>query len=56
MDRGPGLGPGVVLIALWLTPLVLLLTTGFVRSLLDRAVFRFSSPEVRQAARGLLQS
>ena len=28
--------------------------TGFVHYLLDRAAFRFSSPEVRQAARGLL--
>ena len=30
--------------------------TGFIHYLLDRAVFRFSSPEVRQAARGLLRS
>ncbi len=30
--------------------------TGFLHYLLDRAVFRFSSPDVRQAARGLLQS
>jgi hypothetical protein len=30
--------------------------TGFIHYLLDRAVFRFSSPEARQAARGLLQS
>jgi len=30
--------------------------TGFIHYLLDRATFRFSSPEVRQAARGLLQS
>jgi hypothetical protein len=29
--------------------------SGFVHYLLDRAVFRFSSPGVRQAARGLLQ-
>ncbi|HEX5004125.1 MAG TPA: hypothetical protein VFV65_02360 [Gemmatimonadales bacterium] len=29
--------------------------TGFVHYLLDRAAFRFSSPEVRQAARGLLR-
>ena len=28
---------------------------GFIHYLLDRAAFRFSSPEVRQAARGLLQ-
>ena len=28
--------------------------TGFIHYLLDRAVFRFSSPEVRKAARGLL--
>ena len=27
--------------------------TGFIHYLLDRAAFRFSSPEVRQAARGL---
>jgi hypothetical protein len=31
-------------------------TTGFIHYLLDRATFRFSSPEVRQAARGLLRS
>ena len=30
-------------------------TTGFIHYLLDRATFRFSSPDVRQAARGLLQ-
>jgi hypothetical protein len=30
--------------------------TGFIHYLLDRAAFRFSSPEVRRAARGLLQS
>jgi hypothetical protein len=29
--------------------------TGFIHYLLDRAAFRFSSPEVRQAARGLLK-
>jgi len=29
--------------------------SGFIHYLLDRAVFRFSSPDVRQAARGLLQ-
>lgn len=29
--------------------------TGFIHYLLDRAAFRFSSPEVRQAARGLLR-
>jgi len=29
--------------------------TGFIHYLLDRAAFRFSSPEVRQAGRGLLQ-
>lgn len=28
--------------------------SGFIHYILDRAVFRFSSPEVRQAARGLL--
>jgi hypothetical protein len=30
--------------------------TGFIHYLLDRAAFRFSSPDVRQAARGLLPS
>jgi hypothetical protein len=30
--------------------------TGFIHYLLDRAAFRFSSPDVRQAARGLLHS
>ena len=30
--------------------------TGFIHYLLDRAAFRFSSPDVRQAARALLQS
>ena len=30
--------------------------TGFIHYLLDRAAFRFSSPDVRQAASGLLQS
>jgi hypothetical protein len=30
--------------------------SGFIHYLLDRAVFRFSSPDVRQAARGLLRS
>jgi hypothetical protein len=29
--------------------------TGFIHYLLDRAAFRFSSPDVRQAARGLLR-
>lgn len=29
--------------------------TGFIHYLLDRAAFRFSSPDVREAARGLLQ-
>jgi hypothetical protein len=29
---------------------------GFIHYLLDRAAYRFSSPDVRQAARGLLQS
>ena len=29
--------------------------SGFIHYVLDRAVFRFSSPEVRQAARGLLR-
>jgi hypothetical protein len=30
--------------------------SGFIHYLLDRAAYRFSSPDVRQAARGLLQS
>jgi hypothetical protein len=30
--------------------------SGFIHYLLDRAAFRFSSPDVRRAARGLLQS
>ena len=30
--------------------------TGFIHYLLDRSAYRFSSPDVRQAARGLLQS
>jgi hypothetical protein len=34
--------------------LALGLATGFIHYLLDRAAFRFSSPDVRQAARGLL--
>ena len=29
--------------------------SGFIHYVLDRAAFRFSSPEVRQAARGLLR-
>jgi hypothetical protein len=48
--------------ALWLrsspiVPALLALgfSTGFIHYLLDRAAFRFSSPEVRQAARGLLR-
>ena len=48
--------------ALWLrsspfvpTLLALGFSTGFIHYLLDRAAFRFSSPEVRQAARGLLE-
>jgi len=47
--------------ALWLrsSPLVPALlalgfATGFIHYVLDRAAFRFSSPEVRRAARGLL--
>jgi len=47
--------------ALWLrsSPLVPVLlalgfATGFIHYVLDRAAFRFSSPEVRRAARGLL--
>ena len=48
--------------ALWLrsspfvpTLLALGFASGFIHYLLDRAAFRFSSPDVRQAARGLLQ-
>ena len=37
------------------TLLALGFATGFIHYLLDRAAFRFSSPDVRQAARGLLQ-
>jgi hypothetical protein len=47
--------------ALWLrtsalVPVLLAMgfASGFIHYLLDRAAFRFSSPEVRQAARGLL--
>ena len=42
----------------FLVPALLALgfAAGFIHYLLDRAAFRFSSPEVRQAARGLLQS
>jgi len=49
--------------ALWLrsSPLVPALlavgfASGFIHYVLDRAVFRFSSPDVRKAAPGLLQS
>jgi hypothetical protein len=35
--------------------LALGLATSFIHYVLDRAVFRFSSPDVRQAARGLLR-
>jgi hypothetical protein len=38
------------------TLLALGFATGFIHYLLDRAAFRFSSPDVRQAARGLLES
>ena len=48
--------------ALWLrsspfVPALLALgfASGFIHYVLDRAAFRFSSPDVRQAARGLLQ-
>ena len=48
--------------ALWLrsspfVPVLLALgfASGFIHYLLDRAAFRFSSPDVRQAARGLLK-
>ena len=48
--------------ALWLrsSPFVQALlalgfASGFIHYVLDRAAFRFSSPEVRQAARGLLK-
>jgi hypothetical protein len=50
-------------LALWLraspwVPALLALgfATGFIHYLLDRSVFRFSSPEVRQAAQGLLRT
>ena len=36
--------------------LALRFASGFLHYLLDRAAFRFSSPEVRKAARGLLES
>jgi hypothetical protein len=36
--------------------LALGLATGFIHYLLDRGAFRFSSPDVRRAARGLLES
>jgi len=41
-----------------LVPVLLALgfATGFIHYQLDRAAFRFSSPEVRQAGRGLLQA
>jgi hypothetical protein len=49
-------------VALWLrsspwVPALLALgfATGFIHYVLDRAAFRFSSPEVREAARGLLK-
>jgi hypothetical protein len=49
-------------VALWLrsspyVPVLLAVgfASGFIHYLLDRAAFRFSSPDVRQAARGLLQ-
>jgi hypothetical protein len=49
-------------LALWLraspyVPALLALgfATSFIHYVLDRAAFRFSSPDVRQAARGLLQ-
>jgi hypothetical protein len=49
-------------VAVWLrsspfVPVLLALgfASGFIHYLLDRAAFRFSSPDVRQAARGLLQ-
>ena len=49
-------------VALWLrsSPLVPALlafgfATSFIHYVLDRAAFRFSSPDVRQAARGLLK-
>jgi len=41
----------------WVPPLLALgFATGFIHYLLDRAAYRFSSPDVRQAARGLLGS
>ena len=40
----------------WLTALLAIgFATGFVHYVLDRAVYRFSSPDVRRAGRGLLQ-
>ena len=49
-------------VAWWLrsspfVPMLLALgfATGFIHYVLDRAAFRFSSPDVRQAAHGLLQ-
>ena len=49
-------------LALWLraspfVPALLALgfATGFIHYVLDRAAFRFSSPDIRQAARGLLK-
>ncbi|HET7845770.1 MAG TPA: hypothetical protein VFL14_16570, partial [Xanthomonadales bacterium] len=39
----------------WLTALLAIgFATGFVHYVLDRAVYRFSSPDVRRAGRGLL--
>ena len=64
---GPALGgfliahgglPAVFLvIVLIFVPVLLALgfSTAFIHYLLDRAAFRFSSPDVRQAARGVLQ-
>jgi hypothetical protein len=40
----------------WVPGLVALgFATGFIHYLLDRSVFRMSDPQVRQAARGLLE-
>lgn len=40
----------------WVPALLALgFASGFIHYVLDRAAFRFSSPDVREAARGLLQ-
>jgi hypothetical protein len=49
-------GEMAALLAVRAALLALGFASGFIHYLLDRAAFRFSSPDVRQAARGLLQS